>query len=189
MLRERGLTQKTINYMISLIRHSEKGRPKGTEKRLVVARGRGGSSLQRGMWEILRVMEMFHFLTVLVTTWLCAYVKLIELCTKKGELVPQWVWLLTKCAVYCLSESPSFVLVNVTYILRWPHNSCLLLWKWPPDPLVPAERVGLGYASSRCSLTLTPPSTMDGHLPWIKTVTHYLWDFALRDIETTVQRV
>lgn len=68
MLRDRGLTQKAINYMISLIRHSEKGRPKGTEKRLVVARGRGGSSLQRGVWEILRVMEMFHFLSVLVTT-------------------------------------------------------------------------------------------------------------------------
>lgn len=53
---------------------------------------------------------------------------------KKGELIPQQARLLIKYVVYCSSESPSYIFVNVTYVLKWPPNSYLLFSKWPPDP-------------------------------------------------------
>lgn len=95
--------------------------------------GEEGRLLKSGMWEILRVMKLFYILIVVELTWLCTYVKLRSM-HKKGECIPQEAWLLIQCVVYCPSESPSYIFVNVTYVLKWPPNSYLLLSKWPPDP-------------------------------------------------------
>lgn len=131
-IRERNLTQKAINYdfvyMTFWKRHTYRDREQISDCQ---GDGEGLSTKEHvGNFEGDETVPCLDCGSDYMTVYICQTHRSMH---KKGELIPQQARLLIKYVVYCPSECPSYIFVNVTYVLKRPSNSYLLLSKWPPD--------------------------------------------------------